>query len=62
VAGEEVRRAAANAGGHAVEFRGGVRDQVFHPLPDSLFSIHLRLKKAFDPGGILNPGRMYRGL
>jgi glycolate oxidase FAD binding subunit len=58
-----IRAAAEAAGGHAVLFRGGERaGTVFHPLPDGLMAIHKRLKQAFDPGGIFNPGRMYPDL
>jgi glycolate oxidase FAD binding subunit len=35
---------------------------VFQPLPPALLAIHRRLKHAFDPKGIFNPGRMYEGL
>jgi FAD/FMN-containing dehydrogenase len=31
-------------------------------LPDWHMTWHRRLKTAFDPAGILNPGRMYAGL
>jgi glycolate oxidase FAD binding subunit len=55
-----VRAAAEAAGGHAVLFRGGDRsDAVFHPLSAGLRNVHRKLKQAFDPAGILNPGRMY---
>ena len=48
------------AGGHATLFRGGDKAAgVFHPLKPAIFKIHRRLKGAFDPAGILNPGRMY---
>ena len=57
-----LRAAAAGAGGHATCFRGGDREQPFHPLAAGLDALHGRLKAAFDPAGILNPGRMYRGL
>jgi glycolate oxidase FAD binding subunit len=55
-----IRAAAEAAGGHAVLFRGGDHaGAVFHPLPDALMSIHKKLKQAFDPKAIFNPGRMY---
>jgi glycolate oxidase FAD binding subunit len=55
-----IRDAAQRAGGHATLFRGGDRaSSVFHPLAPAILKIHRRLKAAFDPAGILNPGRMY---
>ncbi|NUZ04197.1 glycolate oxidase subunit GlcE [Piscinibacter koreensis] len=59
----QVRAAAAAAGGHATIFRA--RDKsagVFTPLAPPLQRIHERLKDAFDPKRILNPGRLYPGL
>jgi glycolate oxidase FAD binding subunit len=50
--------AAARAGGHATLFRGS-RDNVFAPLDPTAMTLHKRLKAAFDPAGILNPGRLY---
>jgi glycolate oxidase FAD binding subunit len=58
-----VRQAAAGAGGHATLFRGGERSgEVFDALSPVLFEIHRRLKAAFDPQGMFNPGRMYKDL
>lgn len=58
-----VRATAEARGGHATLFRySGAEVPVFHPLPQVTMDIHRRLKNEFDPQGILNPGRMYRGL
>jgi glycolate oxidase FAD binding subunit len=55
-----VRSTAERAGGHATLFRGGDKSiGVFHPPKPALAKLHRRLKLAFDPAGILNPGRMY---
>ncbi len=55
-----VRQLARQAGGHATLFRGtSAGEDVFHPLPEPLAELHHRLKKAFDPHCILNPGRLY---
>lgn len=57
---EQIRRAAADSGGHATLFRGGDRSgDIFHPLEPGIAHFHRRLKHAFDPQGILNPGRLY---
>jgi len=58
-----VREAAAYAGGHATLFRA--RDKAagaFQPVTPALATLHRRLKAAFDPAGIFNPGRMYPDL
>ncbi len=55
-----LRSTVERAGGHATLFRGGDKSiGVFHPLKPAIAKIHRRLKDAFDPAGILNPGRMY---
>lgn len=59
----EVRAAAQKAGGHATLFRGGDRSAgAFHPLTPALAKLHRGLKAAFDPAGILSPGRLYPDL
>lgn len=57
------RAAASRVGGHAVLFRG--QDKLagaFAPLPEPMLNIHRRLKAAFDPRGVFNPGRLYPNL
>jgi glycolate oxidase FAD binding subunit len=60
---EDVRAAALIAKGHATLFRGAAPgEDVFAPLPAPLLALHQRLKAAFDPAGIFNPGRMHETL
>ena len=60
---ETIRAAATATGGHATLFRGaGPNEEVFHPLPPGLLALHQRIKRAFDPAGVFNPGRMYQDL
>ena len=63
---DAVRGAAARAGGHAVLYRAPeslrCREGAFAPLAPGLLALHRRLKNSFDPGGILNPGRLYAEL
>jgi glycolate oxidase FAD binding subunit len=55
-----IREAAVAVGGHATLFRGGSKEVgVFQPLPPPLMNLHRRVKAAFDPRGVLNPGRLY---
>jgi glycolate oxidase FAD binding subunit len=59
----EVREAAVQAGGHATRLRGaGKSEAVFSPVSEALMRIHRELKRAFDPVGIFNPGRLYAEL
>jgi glycolate oxidase FAD binding subunit len=59
----DVRRVIATHGGHATliraepEVRAAV--EVFQPLEAGLEKLSRKVKAAFDPAGILNPGRMY---
>ncbi len=56
-----LREAAKKSGGHATLFRGAApADGVFAPLAPALLTVHRNLKQRFDPGGILNRGRLYR--
>jgi glycolate oxidase FAD binding subunit len=57
---QAIRRTAQACGGHATLFRGGDKSVgVFQPLAPALARIHARMKHAFDPAHIFNPGRMY---
>jgi glycolate oxidase FAD binding subunit len=61
-----VRTAVKRHGGNATlvrapaEVRAAV--DVFEPLPGPLMRITSDIKAAFDPAGVLNPGRMYAGV
>jgi glycolate oxidase FAD binding subunit len=55
-----IRETVAGAGGHATLFRAADKSAgAFHPLAAPLLEIHRKLKLAFDPQGIFNPGRLY---
>ena len=57
---EALQQAAVEAGGHVSLFRGGDRNtEVRSPLNSVEQGLQQRLKKSFDPDGILNPGRLY---
>ncbi|MGH6798157.1 MAG: FAD-binding protein, partial [Roseiarcus sp.] len=60
-----VRAAVKSAGGHAtlVVAPEAVRaaTPVFEPLSAALAQLTARVKKGFDPRGVLNPGRMQEG-
>ena len=61
-----VRAAARRVGGHATLIRAPAEVRasldVFEPLPEPLMRITRDIKIAFDPAGVLNPGRMYAGV
>ena len=66
-AGEVPVRAAAMAvGGHATLVRADAPTRaaraVFQPQATGLAALTARIKRAFDPTGVLNPGRMYAGV
>ena len=60
-----VRGAIAGGGGHATLIRAPEetrrRVPVFHPRDPGLAALDARVKKGFDPRGILNPGRLSAG-
>ena len=54
---------ATSCEGHATLFRGATAAaEVFAPPPASLLALQRRVKRVFDPAGILNPGRLYAAL
>ena len=61
-----VRAAAAAVGGHATLVRADAPTRaaraVFQPQAAGLAALTTRIKRAFDPAGVLNPGRMYAGV
>lgn len=61
-----VRRAVAPTGGHATLVRASdalrAAVPVFEPQAAPLAALTARVKSAFDPKRILNPGRMYAGV
>lgn len=60
---QQVREAAARAGGHATLFRAADKSAgTFAPLAEPLARIQRGLKQAFDPAGVFNPGRLYPDL
>ena len=63
---ETVRAAIGEKGGHATLIRATedirARVPVFQPEPAPLAALTMRLKEAFDPRRVLNPGRMYQGV
>jgi len=52
--------------GHATLFRADAKSKrrwpVFQPQPPELVALSARVKNAFDPKGLFNPGRMYKGM
>jgi glycolate oxidase FAD binding subunit len=62
----EIRRTLAEFGGHATLIRADTPSRaaidVLQPLDPPHMTLTAGLKRAFDPVGILNPGRMYSGI
>jgi len=59
---EMIQSIAADVDGQATLYRGRDRQGLFQPLTPGLLRIHKNLKQAFDPGNILNPGKLYPDL
>jgi glycolate oxidase FAD binding subunit len=61
-----VHAAVAQAGGHATLIRAPAavraKVEVFTPQPAPLAALTQRVRKGFDPQGVLNPGRMWAGV
>ena len=58
-----LRQITEAVGGHATLFRcADQQADRFTSLPPALLALHRRLKQAFDPKNILNPGRLYQDL
>lgn len=61
----DIRRQLAEFGGHAMLIRAdtAIRNEtdVFQPLEPPHDVLAAKLKHAFDPLGLFNPGRLYRG-
>jgi glycolate oxidase FAD binding subunit len=55
-----LRAWASREGGHAVLYRAVNKSAgAFQPLPQPMLALHRRLKDVFDPGHILNRGRLF---
>lgn len=60
---KDMEALARSAGGQVSLFRGGDRTaEVMHHQPEALKGIQRRIKNAFDPDNIFNPGRLYSWL
>jgi glycolate oxidase FAD binding subunit len=60
---DHLQAEASSAGGHACLFRGGDRRSEVRQRPTPIGQrLQQRLKQAFDPDRILNPGRLYSWL
>jgi len=58
---DTIRQLVGSVGGHATVYRNN-DDQTdsFQPLSLNMLYLHQQIKKAFDPHGLFNPGRMHR--
>lgn len=64
--GLDIHGIATSHAGHALQVRKGkgsmARADAFQPMDEAMYELASRLKDAFDPQRILNPGRMYKGI
>lgn len=59
----EIRELVSPLEGHVTTYKNNNNEaEYFQPLDKGILNIHQRLKQAFDPAGILNPGRLYKEL
>ena len=59
----QLEQIARDAGGQVSLFRGGDRSgEVMHHQPAALAGLQKRLKQAFDPDSLFNPGRLFSWL
>lgn len=56
---ESVAQQALSAGGYAEQWHTSNKANLRHPLQKGIRQIHKKIKQAFDPRGILNPGAFY---
>ncbi|MCW9025291.1 MAG: glycolate oxidase subunit GlcE [Gammaproteobacteria bacterium] len=60
---ERIRQLVSEQGGHATAFRNATNETDRFQTPEAgVMLLHTRLKQAFDPKGIFNPGRLYADL
>ena len=67
IVNETIQKTLEKSGGHASLFRDkksnpGRTSSIFQPLSPGLSHIHKKIKLAFDPKNILNPGKQYPDL
>ena len=65
IANDKIQNVLQATGGHATLFRNknqSQSSQIFQPLSPGLLQVHKKIKQAFDPKNILNPGKQYREL
>lgn len=55
----QVRAVARAAGGHASQWRGPCAGRRLQEPAAALLTVHRRLKAAFDPDGLFNPGYLF---